>query len=102
MYFPSSEQASETIKTSLHYGSSLRAVPVETTIDAAQQASRLLGITRVTDITRLDRIGIPVFASIRPGAQRGSLCVHAGKGLTLLEAMASAWMEAIEFAMAEP
>jgi ribosomal protein S12 methylthiotransferase accessory factor len=60
-----------------------------------------LGITRVTDITRLDRIGIPVYASIRPGARKGSLCVNAGKGFTPEEARAGAMMEAIEFAMAE-
>ena len=43
-----------------------------------------LGISRVTDITRLDRLGLPVFASIRP---RGlSLRVHAGKGFTAVDA----------------
>lgn len=82
-------------------GTSLRAVPVETTLALAEAWAPRLGITRVTDITRLDRIGIPVFASIRPGAQRGSLCVNAGKGLTPEEARAGATMEAIEFALAE-
>lgn len=90
--------ASETIG----YGSSLRAVPVEITLERAARLGRRLGITRVTEITRLDRVGIPVFASIRPGAQDGSLCVNAGKGVTASEARASAWMEAIEFAFAEP
>jgi ribosomal protein S12 methylthiotransferase accessory factor len=38
-----------------------------------------LGISRVTDITAMDRLGLPVFASIRP---RGlALCVNAGKGM---------------------
>lgn len=82
-------------------GTSLRAVPVETTLALAEAWAPRLGITRVTDITRLDRIGIPVFASIRPGAHRGSLCVNAGKGLTPEEARAGATMEAIEFALAE-
>jgi len=59
-----------------------------------------LGISRVTDITRMDRLGLPVFASIRP---RGlALCVNAGKGATPLEAEVGALMEAVEFAAAEP
>jgi ribosomal protein S12 methylthiotransferase accessory factor len=58
-----------------------------------------LGISRVTDITRLDRLGLPVFASIRP---RGlSLRVHAGKGFTAVDARAGALMEAVEFAVGE-
>jgi ribosomal protein S12 methylthiotransferase accessory factor len=60
------------------------------------------GITRVTEITHLDRVGVPVFASVRPGACEGSLCVNAGKGLTVAEARVGAAMEAIEFAYAEP
>jgi ribosomal protein S12 methylthiotransferase accessory factor len=59
-----------------------------------------LGISRVTDITRLDRLGLPVFASIRP---RGlTLRVHAGKGVAAIDAKVGALMEAIEFAAAEP
>lgn len=60
-----------------------------------------LGITRVTDTTWLDRIGIPVFASIRPEALKGSLCVNAGKGLRPVEAKIGAYMEAIEFSLAQ-
>jgi len=59
-----------------------------------------LGISRVADITRMDRLGLPVYASIRP---RGRvLRVHAGKGLTALDAQVGALMEAVEFAVAEP
>lgn len=83
-------------------GSSLRTVPPETTLRRARQVAGALGISRVTDITRLDRVGVPVCASIRPGAMRGSLCVNAGKGLTLEDARVGAFMEAIEFAVAEP
>jgi ribosomal protein S12 methylthiotransferase accessory factor len=85
----------------LTYSSSLRAVPVEQTLQRARSIARTLGITRVTDTTRLDRIGVPVFASIRPSAAPGSLCVNAGKGLTPNEARVGAYMEAIEFAWAE-
>ena len=61
-----------------------------------------LEIVRVTDTTWLDQIGMPVFASIRPKAMTGSLCVNSGKGFTAQEAKVGAYMEAIEFAMAEP
>ncbi len=80
---------------------SLRAFPVAATLARARAWTERLGITRVTDTTRLDRVGIPVFASIRPGAERGSLCVNAGKGITAEDARAGATLEAIEFALAE-
>src|SRR5579862_6644062 len=90
----------DTMQT-LTYSSSLRTVRIEITLSHAIPLAEKLGISRVTDISRLDRVGVPVFASIRPGAQRGSLCVNAGKGLTAAEARVGAAMEAIEFAMAE-
>ena len=83
------------------YSSSVREVPIALTLERAKKFARRLGITRVTDVTRLDRVGVPVFCSIRPDAQPGSLCVNAGKGLTEEEARIGAYMEAIEFAMAE-
>ena len=85
----------------IRYGSSLRAVSIHETLERSKRWQTKLGISRVTDITRLDRIGIPVCASIRPGALTGSLCVNAGKGQTALEAFVGAMMEAIEFGMAE-
>ncbi|MFJ7412868.1 YcaO-like family protein [Streptomyces sp. NPDC098077] len=81
--------------------SSLRECSLEETLGKAQAIAPQLGITRVTDTTWLDRVGIPVYASIRPSAERGSLCVNAGKGLRPDEARAGAYMEAIEFAAAE-
>lgn len=71
------------------------------TLKHAKALARGLGISRVTDITRLDVVGVPVFASIRPDAQPGSLCVNAGKGITVAEARVGAYMEAIEYAFAE-
>jgi ribosomal protein S12 methylthiotransferase accessory factor len=82
--------------------SSLRSTPPEVTLARARARAPSLGISRVTDITRLDRVGIPVYASIRPIALAGSLCVNAGKGLRPIEAEVGAYMEAIEFALAEP
>ena len=86
----------------LRYSSSFRACTIAETLPHARRIGRDVGITRVTDTTRLDRVGVPVFASIRPGAARGSLCVSAGKGMRPEEAEIGAYMEAIELAFAEP
>ena len=81
--------------------SSLREATLESTLKSAKIMAMQLGITRVTDTTWLDRIGIPVYASIRPAAQSGNLCVNAGKGLRHDESCVGAYMEAIECAKAE-
>ena len=53
-----------------------------------------MGITRLGNITGLDRIGIPVAMAVRPNSR--SVSVSQGKGLDLPQAMASALMEACE------
>jgi ribosomal protein S12 methylthiotransferase accessory factor len=58
-----------------------------------------LGITRVANITGLDRIGIPVVTAMRPTSR--SLAVSQGKGATLEDAKVSALMESIELLHAE-
>ena len=58
-----------------------------------------LGITRVANVTGLDRVGIPVVMVCRPNAR--SLAVSQGKGLSLDAARASGLMEAIELYHAE-
>jgi ribosomal protein S12 methylthiotransferase accessory factor len=59
----------------------------------------LAGITRLANITGLDRIGIPVVVGVRPNAR--ILSQSAGKGITLELAMVSAAMEGIELFHAE-
>lgn len=80
----------------------LTSLRVRSAADTWRLAHRLqsrLGIARVTDVTRLDRLGLPVFASVRP---RGwTLRVHAGKGLDAGEARVGALMEALETEVAE-
>ena len=78
-----------------------RAVPPEDTLRAAEAKLPAAGITRVADITDLDRIGIPVFSSIRPMADRGAISVYNGKGATPTEARVSAIMEGLERYSAE-
>ena len=53
-----------------------------------------MGITRISDVTGLDRIGIPVAMAVRPNSRSVSVCQ--GKGLTVEHAFASALMEAAE------
>ena len=53
-----------------------------------------MGITRVANVTGLDRIGVPVAMVYRPNAR--SETISQGKGLTLDAAKASGVMESIE------
>lgn len=73
-----------------------RTIPPEETLEVARAKLPAAGITRVADITNLDRIGIPVFSSIRPTAEAGAISVYNGKGATPIEAEVSAMMEGIE------
>ncbi len=72
-----------------------RVVPAATTIKRVTQAADALGVTRLADITGLDRVGIPVYSSVVPKS-RDTLSVYNGKGLRPIDAQAGALMEAIE------
>src|SRR5687768_1889525 len=67
----------------------------EETFERVRPHLRRAGITRIADITGLDRIGIPVFNAIVPRSQ-DELSVYNGKGGTPIDAMTSAVMEAME------
>src|SRR6516165_9911182 len=56
-------------------------------------------ISRVADLTGLDRIGVPVYACSRVLSQ--SIAIHSGKGITSEASRAGAILEAIEFEVAE-
>jgi len=58
-----------------------------------------LGITRVADVTGLDRVGLPVALAVRPMGR--ALAVNQGKGLTLAAAKLSAVLEGAEQSAAE-
>lgn len=57
------------------------------------------GVTRLADITRLDRIGFPVWQAVHPSGRRQS--VHRGKGWRELDAKIGALCEALESHWAE-
>ena len=71
-----------------------RSVAPEETLARITPYFREIGLTRIADITGLDRIGIPVVLSVRPNA--GYLALDAGKGFTLVAAKVSAAMECLE------
>jgi ribosomal protein S12 methylthiotransferase accessory factor len=72
--------------------------PLET-FERIRPLMPMLGITRVADVTRLDRIGIPMYQAIRPNSR--ALAVSQGKGLTAIAAKVSAVMECAEWWHAE-
>ncbi|MDD1724505.1 MAG: YcaO-related McrA-glycine thioamidation protein [Methanospirillum sp.] len=73
----------------------------EETYEIIKDLTGPAGITRVADITGLDRIGIPVFSCIRPVAAEGAISVYNGKGATSIAARVSAIMEGLERYSAE-
>ncbi len=94
------EELPRVVTASHRLSSSLRLQSAEATYERAARLMPRFGISRVTDITRLDKLGLPVHASVRPRGQ--GLRVHAGKGLREAESRAGALMEALEFAAADP
>ena len=76
-----------------------RSVTPEETLARVAPLFPKAGITRVANITGLDRVGIPVVAVCRPNSR--SLSVSQGKGVTLAAAKASGVMEALELYHAE-
>ena len=76
-----------------------RAVSPEETMRHVAQCAQLVGISRVAEITGLDRVGIPVMAAYRPDAR--SVAVSLGKGVTPAAAWVSAVMESMELWHAE-
>jgi YcaO-like protein with predicted kinase domain len=71
-----------------------RSAAPEDTLARVEVKAREIGITRLGNVTGLDRIGIPVTVAVRPNSH--SFSVSQGKGLGLAQAYASALMEAIE------
>lgn len=60
-----------------------------------------IGVTRIADITDLDRVGIPVLSAIRPSAATGAISIYSGKGADETQARISAIMESVERCCAE-
>jgi ribosomal protein S12 methylthiotransferase accessory factor len=82
-----------------HLAGMERAVAPAETVRRILAERRRLGITRVADVTGLDRVGIPVASAYRPNSR--SISVFMGKGVTHDAARAGALMEALEAHHAE-
>lgn len=68
-------------------------------LESAVAAGRRCGVTRLADITGLDRLGMPVWQAVRPAGR--SLSVHQGKGASDAAARVGALCEAVEAHCAE-
>lgn len=90
----SQDQIVKTSKDGTH-----RSVPPAVTVERVKRHMSSLGITRIADVTGLDRIGIPVVMVCRPNSR--SIAVCQGKGIDLHAATASGLMEAVEIHHAE-
>ncbi|HEY6405098.1 MAG TPA: YcaO-like family protein, partial [Nitrososphaeraceae archaeon] len=72
-----------------------RIIPPEVTLKKALQICRYIGVTRLADITSMDRLGIPNYSAVLPGTE-DYIWVYSGKGTTRKQAKTSALMESIE------
>ena len=73
-----------------------RSVNPADTIRRAQAVLDIIGVTKVADVTDLDRVGIPNFMTVRPHEVGAGISYYNGKGTTRAAAHAGALMEAIE------
>ena len=78
-----------------------RVIAPKKTIEINEDKLKIAGITRIADITDLDRIGLPIYTAIRPTAEDGAISIYGGKGITKDHAKASAMMEGFERYSAE-
>jgi thioglycine synthase len=65
------------------------------TLDSVTPICKEIGVTRLAEITYMDRIYVPNYSAVLPGTE-DKIWVYSGKGLTNEHAKASAIMESIE------
>ena len=98
--FKSSFSSSINLKSIKKYATndnyvSTRVKSVHDTLAQILPICRDIGITRISDITYMDKLYIPNFSVILPGTE-DSIWVYSGKGTTRIHAIVSALMESIE------
>ncbi|MFK7881768.1 YcaO-like family protein [Roseobacter sp.] len=76
-----------------------RVSTIDATLKRILPLKHSFGITRIANVTGLDRVSVPVAIAVRPNAR--SIAISQGKGATYDHAKASALMEAIEIWHAE-
>jgi ribosomal protein S12 methylthiotransferase accessory factor len=72
-----------------------RVYPVEKTLEDVSEISKKIGLTRIADITYMDKLYIPNYSCVLPGTE-DYIWVYSGKGPTKKHAKVSAIMESIE------
>ena len=72
-----------------------RAESVSDTLIKIIPICKNIGVTRISDITYMDKLYIPNYSIFLPGTQ-DSIWVYSGKGTTKMQAKASGLMESIE------
>ncbi|HEY5737644.1 MAG TPA: YcaO-like family protein, partial [Nitrososphaeraceae archaeon] len=72
-----------------------RVIPVEETLHRVSPIIKKIGITRISDITYMDKLYIPNYSCVLPGT-KDYIWVYSGKGPTKQHAKVSAIMESIE------
>ncbi|MEW6754081.1 MAG: YcaO-like family protein [Candidatus Latescibacterota bacterium] len=78
----------------------VRTVPPAVTVRRVLPLMGRIGVTRIGEVTGLDRVGIPNYTAVRPAGLDG-ISYYNGKGATRADAKAGALMEAIERASGE-
>ena len=71
-----------------------RLIAPQQTLERVRGLLPVMGITRIANVTGLDKVGIPVVMVCRPNSR--SIAVSQGKGIDLDAAKASGVMESIE------
>ncbi|WP_114952605.1 YcaO-like family protein [Sphingosinicella terrae] len=77
----------------------LRVASARDLLPSAGRAGGWAGVSRLAELTRLDRLGLPVWQAVRPMGR--ALSVHQGKGATDDDARLGALLEAVESHAAE-
>ncbi len=93
MYVCIADSVEQPLSKVFRYGTHRTAQPEET-LRRLDTLRIDLGITRISDVTGMDRIGLPTAMAVRPTAR--SLVVTHGQGVTPLAAKAAALMAAVE------
>lgn len=86
---------SNRLKSSPKRPGSHRLYTPEETLERARPVFPVLGITRLSDITGLDRLGIPIWSAVVPKSA-DMLSVYNGKGLHDIDSKVGAVMETVE------
>jgi hypothetical protein len=79
-----------------------RSVKPNATIRRARAVFDTIGVTKVADVTDLDRVGIPNFMTVRPHDRGPGISYYNGKGTTRADAYAGARRHVMDMTLLRP